>query len=933
MKKILFFLFAICLSAPSFADKCGNQRVIDGTNLLYYNFGTNELGTKVQCDTTNNEKLMVGCDGQIYKCNGKEWERVSNNSMTPCPSGWGAAASKRIRPENTILNPTIDGDIYFFTPDQKIYVLENSICKYTKTQCDKDQAACKESGRIPINCSICAPFTITCDDTKGNGCQIDGNDWKQYVVNNCNEIGKGRQLTKDSPIIINTQKTSSLCDSAINKAHKEGKCIENQGRYVGGYYVVVCDNDDFIKTKGTKYDGITDANWSYAEKKCRGSGGDFNNGKCTCSNTQTRPENGECLCINGNTKYPIDNSCSEGTACISTGGDPRDDDSGCNCPADKNMHPVKLRADSEIKVCECNKGFQYRDPMRRWEGCVKTDGTVNIGGTVIGDDDESIPQATVTVSNSTKGTTTDNNGTFFLEKVPNTEYVTFSFIGYEPTTWAATDLQNNPTVKMYTNTETLSEVTVTASPLTQTQSEQVAPTGTKEYECTKSGGDKYENGKCICDADKHLVEYNPDNAQGYSICKCVAGYKRDSKDNCVDAGDYETHEEFDSAAWRKDTEDAYRNEYDNAQSWANKGTTALSTLMTGEGAMMAARAIAEQKADKKAEEQMAEWISKMGCEYGNGQQVNLGKEETLPVGDLAKYYAEYKQLADKLKETKTALNLRPGIESEVLYDRAETGLYQYANAERQSGGFTSLSRALMNPEGADAEQWNAQRAETNRDLWVGGTLATVGLAGSYIANRAINKDHVKKYKELEEKFREIKTMIERRYPEAFIFTEPEIQQQESPTITETVVQESEPSVTVTPQLPKLNPFKDNYLFDSGKWVLKSTHSALDEYITYIVDTFKDEKYLNSKICINVDGYTDWIPPKPGFVSNKVLSERRAQAVSDYIKTKTGDISNHIRNITPTGHGDEQCNRAIYKTEEELQTCRRVEINIRDCSDL
>ncbi len=470
---------------------------------------------------------------------------------------------------------------------------------------------------------------------------------------------------------------------------------------------------------------------------------------------------------------------------------------------------------------------------------------------------------------------------------------------------------------------------------------------TSEAACKYTGG-TYTDNQCTCDLDnKHLVAYTDSAAR--EICRCADGYHRtgdpvcinedeipvyEATGPCIPANDYEIQIVPDKIGMQRDAEDAYRNEYDNAQSWANKGTTALSTLMTGEGAMMAARAIAERKADNEAEREMAEYVSTMKCEYGGGQSVKLGDTETLPGGnELANYYAEYKQLADKLKATKAALNLRPGIEAEVLYDRAETGLYQYQTAERQSGGFTSLSRALMNPEGADATAWNAQRAETNRDLLIGGTLATTGLVGSYIANRAINKDHVKKYKELEEKFREIKTMIERRYPEAFIFTEPEIQQQESPTITETVVQESEPSVTVTPQLPKLNPFKDNYLFDSGKWVLKSTHSALDEYITYIVDTFKDEKYLNSKICINVDGYTDWIPPKPGFVSNKVLSERRAQAVSDYIKTKTGDISNHIRDITPTGHGDEQCNKAIYKTEEELQTCRRVEINIRDCSDL
>ena len=181
--------------------------------------------------------------------------------------------------------------------------------------------------------------------------------------------------------------------------------------------------------------------------------------------------------------------------------------------------------------------------------------------------------------------------------------------------------------------------------------------------------------------------------------------------------------------------------YEKEQSLENKTLTATTTVATGLGAMEAARAIAEKIADADAEEKMSEYITTMKCEYGNGKQVDLGNEETLPGGnELANYYAEYKQLAEKLKTTKKALNLRPGIESQILYDRAESGVYQYQNAGQQSGAYTSLSRALMNPEGKDAATWNAQKQESSENLKAGLVAAGGGIVASVIGNYEINKD-------------------------------------------------------------------------------------------------------------------------------------------------------------------------------------------------
>ena len=191
-------------------------------------------------------------------------------------------------------------------------------------------------------------------------------------------------------------------------------------------------------------------------------------------------------------------------------------------------------------------------------------------------------------------------------------------------------------------------------------------------------------------------------------------------------------------------EKAYRDARDNEQSTANKLLTAAAVAAGGLGGMEWASGRAEQIADRDAEREMSAYIATMKCEYGDGGQVDLGKEETLPGGnEMLSYKTEFKQLAEKLKATKAALNLRPGIESEVVYDRAETGLYDYQTAETGGGANPSLSRALMNPDGADATAWNAQKQESADKVQSGKTTAGVGVIGGAVGNAAINTDAIK----------------------------------------------------------------------------------------------------------------------------------------------------------------------------------------------
>ena len=180
---------------------------------------------------------------------------------------------------------------------------------------------------------------------------------------------------------------------------------------------------------------------------------------------------------------------------------------------------------------------------------------------------------------------------------------------------------------------------------------------------------------------------------------------------------------------------------DKENSWANRGLTAASTATTGLGTMAAASAIAAQRSDAEAEKEMRAYIETMKCDYGGGQNIKLGNEETtLPGGnELLEYYTEYKSLADELKQTKTALGLRPGIESETLYDRAQTGLYQYANAGKTGGGETSLYRALTDSESTDAAAWTEQKEETSKQLKTGAIVAGTGIVGGIVGNHLINE--------------------------------------------------------------------------------------------------------------------------------------------------------------------------------------------------
>ena len=308
------------------------------------------------------------------------------------------------------------------------------------------------------------------------------------------------------------------------------------------------------------------------------------------------------------------------------------------------------------------------------------------------------------------------------------------------------NLKQSDDKKMCVATEPTNEETVDVDP--------IAPV---ETDCTTSGGTMGEDGKCVCDAEKHLV-INEEK------CECADGYERNSETNeCMKIANTVVAEPINDTTNTQNTEsvpdepsalekaeDKLKKAKEKEQSLANRTLTAATTAATGLGMMTAASARAEQKADADAEQDMTAYLATFKCEYGRGLTAKAGNEEiTLPGGnELLEYYSEYKSLADNLKNTKKALGLRPGIEQEIVYDKAQSNLYKYSSTGITQGAFTSLSRALTDTEGADAEKWNTQKEESSQKLKGGAVAAGAGVAGGVVGNAAMNTDMIQNIKDV-----------------------------------------------------------------------------------------------------------------------------------------------------------------------------------------
>ena len=231
---------------------------------------------------------------------------------------------------------------------------------------------------------------------------------------------------------------------------------------------------------------------------------------------------------------------------------------------------------------------------------------------------------------------------------------------------------------------------------------------TKEPEPCENSGEELVNGKCVCPEGKRL--------------------DKEAKE-CID-------DLLDEKI--KNYEDKKANE----QSTANKTLTALTTAATGIGGMELAMGLSEQKADKNADANMDAYIQTFRCTYADGKQVKAGPEEIeLPGGnipELMKLRNEYVALANDLKERKTALGMKPGIESEEILDKATMGLYDDENVGITGGAYASLYRAKMLGSEEDQAKIDADKKTSKNRVIAGGVLVGAGVIGGIVGNALIN---------------------------------------------------------------------------------------------------------------------------------------------------------------------------------------------------
>ena len=176
------------------------------------------------------------------------------------------------------------------------------------------------------------------------------------------------------------------------------------------------------------------------------------------------------------------------------------------------------------------------------------------------------------------------------------------------------------------------------------------------------------------------------------------------------------------------------------QSAMSKVIGGVSTAAMGVGGMQLAQGLSEQKSDKAATAEMQSYLSGMYCRYGVNR-VDYGKMGVIisEENQLDLLREEFFNKAAELKNTKEQLGLKEGIESQVVFDKSETGLYSNEKLNRADSYFGRLSSALQDENGRDAQMLDAQ-SKTSKNRVIGGAIAVgAGAAASIGGNALINK--------------------------------------------------------------------------------------------------------------------------------------------------------------------------------------------------
>ena len=316
--------------------------------------------------------------------------------------------------------------------------------------------------------------------------------------------------------------------------------------------------------------------------------------------------------------------------------------------------------------------------------------------------------------------------------------------------------------------------------------------------------------------------------------------------------------------------------------------------------MQLASAMAEKNADADAETAMRAYLSTFHCNYGGGINIAGGETDVeLPGGnELIGLYSEYVNLANDLKTRKTALGMRPGIESEPILDSATSGLYDDISIGKTSGAYTSLARALMNPDGPDAIAWAQQKSDTAQKLKTGALTAGIGAVATLAGNLAINSgaDKQDKSAKITAEYEPLRKPFENAQKEFDSLD----------------INDIEP-------FAELNISSDTAFDPSESTITPAAKKEIEKFKEELSDAIA--KLPNGTgYCIYVTGHTDRTKSKQ---DNEKLSENRANAVRDLLTTEQYAIAEE--NIISTGVGDTKCDKLTYPSNDDAR-CRKVSVS-------
>ncbi len=263
--------------------------------------------------------------------------------------------------------------------------------------------------------------------------------------------------------------------------------------------------------------------------------------------------------------------------------------------------------------------------------------------------------------------------------------------------------------------------------------EEIIPTpNAAETNCTKSGG-MWANGNCTCPSGMELKNQECQTMDALLKCTNSGGEWDLIGNNCTCPSGFNLMNDECTAEETKEQKDK--------NNVASNIVDGIAMGAIGIGASQAFSGYAEQMANDEAEKNIQELLNSVRCTHSKNKSIKLSENATTTLtADMLDMKSEYVTLAASLKERKESLGLEPGIESEELINIYEANLYSNAPilTEMRNGTYTSISNALRDYSGDDANAWTTEKDDAKKQFQTGVAIAGAGAFVGFIGDVVIH---------------------------------------------------------------------------------------------------------------------------------------------------------------------------------------------------